>query len=69
MVAKTPQPPVDIEAVIRDGTQIERATAEARRQALLDHKRTGDPIVVWQDGKVVWIPADQIVVDPPASSS
>ena len=30
-----------------------------------DHKRTGDPIVIWRDGKVVKIPADQIEVREP----
>lgn len=44
------------------------AMQDAVRDALLDHKRTGDPIVVWQDGKVVWIPAHQIVVNEPDSS-
>lgn len=65
MVIRNYRPDVDIEAIIRDGTPIEQAMADARRDALLDHKRTGDPIVVWQDGKVVWIPADQIVVEDP----
>ncbi|MCG3132001.1 MAG: hypothetical protein FLDDKLPJ_02811 [Phycisphaerae bacterium] len=53
----------DIRAVFDDDSIIDQAMRDAVRDALLDHKRTGDPIVVWQDGKVVWIPADQIVVD------
>ena len=28
-------------------------------------KRTGDPIVIWRDGKVVKVPADQIEVHEP----
>ncbi len=28
--------------------------------AVADHKRSGDPIVIWRDGKIVKIPADQI---------
>ena len=37
------------------------------RKALIDHKRNGDPIVVWKDGKVVWVPAEDIVIldEPP----
>ena len=54
---------VDIDAVMRDNRVLEEAGQRAVRAALLDHKRTGDPIVVWQDGKIVWIPADDIVVE------
>ncbi len=42
---------------------IDDALREAVRKALLQHKRNGNPIATWQDGKVVWIPADQIQVD------
>ncbi len=27
------------------------------------HKRLGDPVVGWKDGKVVWVPAEEIEVD------
>lgn len=30
--------------------------------ALLRHKQAGNPICVWQDGKVVWIPPEEISV-------
>ena len=42
---------------------IEGAMREAAHDALLAHKRAGQPVVTWQDGKVAWIPADQISVD------
>jgi hypothetical protein len=32
------------------------------RQALLIHKRLGNPIAVWQDGQVVIIPPEEIVL-------
>lgn len=54
---------VDIDAIIQDDRILEAAGQEAVRDALLDHKRRGDPIVVWKDGKVVWVPAEQIRVD------
>lgn len=67
MIARDPDREIgrehDIEAIMRDGTLIDRAMVEARRDALLDHKRTGDPIVVLENGQVVWIPAEQIQVD------
>lgn len=39
------------------------AIEKAAREALLDHKRTGDPIAVCDNDKVRWIPADEINVD------
>lgn len=35
----------------------------ARQDALRLHKRMGNPIAVWQDGRVVWIPPEEIPVD------
>ncbi len=50
-------------------TPLEIRAEEAMRKAvanvIADHKRTGDPIVIWRDGKVVKVPADQIEVREP----
>jgi hypothetical protein len=46
-----------------DGREIDAAIAKAVREAVLQHKRAGNPIAVWQDGRVVWIPPEEIVVD------
>ncbi len=54
----------DIEELMLDDALIDGALAEAVREALLQHKRAGNPIAVWEDGRVVWIPADEIVVEP-----
>jgi hypothetical protein len=43
--------------------EIERALRRAVRQALLMHKRAGNPIAAWKDGKVVIIPPEGIEVD------
>ena len=53
----------DIEALFADGTEIDRALKEAVRLALLEHKRAGNPIAEWRDGKVVWVPPEEIEVD------
>ncbi len=45
--------------------RMSKIMGEAVRQALLQHKRAGNPIAVWRDGKVVWIPAEEIPVDDP----
>lgn len=43
----------------------EEALKKAVADTIADHKRTGDPIVIWRDGKVVKIPANQIEVREP----
>lgn len=51
---------------VNDVQRITRALQQAVREALWQHKIAGDPIVVWRNGRVEWIPADQIPVDSPA---
>jgi hypothetical protein len=46
----------NIDALFEDGREIDAAIAKAVREAILEHKRAGNPIAVWQDGSVVWIP-------------
>ncbi len=43
----------------------EEALKRAVALTIADHKRTGDTIVIWRDGKVVKVPADQIEVREP----
>ena len=48
-----------------------RAMRKAVREAVRRHKLLGQPIAVGRDGKVVWIPPEEIEVppaedDPPA---
>lgn len=43
--------------------EVERILGRAVRQALLMHKRAGNPVAGWRDGKVVVIPAEEIPVD------
>ena len=45
-----------------DGRAIDRALREAVREALLRHKKLGESIVIWKDGKVVWVPPEEIEV-------
>jgi len=42
---------------------IETVLRRAVREALLMHKRAGNPIAVWKDGRVVLIPPEEIPVD------
>jgi hypothetical protein len=43
-----------------DLERIERALRAAVRDALLRHKRDGDPVAVWREGRVVWLQANEI---------
>jgi len=45
----------DISKLFEDGVEIDRAIRRGVREALLQHKRAGNPVAIWQDGKVVWI--------------
>lgn len=57
----------DIAELFADGTAIDEAIGDAVEEALRMHKRAGNPVCEWRDGKVVWIPADQIEVSDEAS--
>ena len=48
------------EHAIDIGKVLQRAVNEA----LLMHKRLGNPIAIWKDGKVVIIPPEEIVIPP-----
>lgn len=59
------QPTPDIEALFDDGAAIDAALKAAVREAVLRHKRLGQPIVEWRDGRAVLTPPEEIVVDEP----
>lgn len=50
-------------ARVGNSALILREMRRAVREALLFHKRIGNPVAVWRDGKVVWIPPEEIPVD------
>ena len=45
-----------------DVGQVSRALHQAVQEALLRHKQAGHPVCVWREGKVVWIPPEEIPV-------
>lgn len=47
------------------GKAVEEVFRRAVQHALLMHKRAGNPIALWKDGKVVIIPPEEIQVDDP----
>ena len=46
-----------------DPDRITEALARGVRDALLKHKKAGNPVVVWKEGKEVWIGPEDISVD------
>ncbi len=52
----------EIDRIFADDTLIERALRKGTRDALRMHKAAGNPIAVGRDGKVVWIPPEEIVI-------
>jgi len=45
-----------------DPDKITKALVQGVREALLKHKQAGNPIVVWLDGKIIWIKPEEILV-------
>ena len=50
-------------SIFEDTREVTRRFAVAVREALLDHKRAGNPVAIWRDGKVVIVPPDEIVFE------
>jgi len=50
----------EIDDIFREGTLIDKALREGVRKALLRHKEAGNPVVVWRDGKIVWLKPEEI---------
>ena len=51
-----------ISQLFAEGKPIDDALARGVREALSRHKKLGQPVAVWQDGKAVWLPPEKIRV-------
>ena len=58
----------DIAARFADDRAVEATLNRAVREAVLRHKKLGESIAEWRDGRVVIVPPEEIEVDeePPA---
>lgn len=45
---------------VQDAKLVEEALAKAVSEALLHHKRAGNPVPEWRDGKVRWLTPEEI---------
>ncbi len=50
----------DIIKMLEDKELVKAAIMEGAVEALRKHKLAGQPVVVWRDGREVWIPASEI---------
>ena len=51
-----------IEETLADREKITDALATGVREALKRHKQAGNPVVVWRDGKMIWLKPEEIQV-------
>lgn len=47
----------NIDELFKAGKPIDDAINKATREAVKRHHQAQQPVVVWQDGKIVWLPA------------
>ncbi len=59
----------DIAGRFTNSQEVLRLTQQAVRAAVMEHKRVGNPIAIWRDGRVVWVPAEEIEVPPEEETS
>jgi hypothetical protein len=50
-------------SALKDKDKITQALTKAVNIAVLKHKQSGNPVATWQDGKVVWIPPEEIEIE------
>jgi len=55
---------VIFEDQLENREKFDKALRRAVRAALLDHKQAGNTVVTWQDGKVVLVAPEDIVIPP-----
>lgn len=58
-----PNPPDLDNLMLEVGGVIDKAIEQADREALLEHARAGRSVPIWEDGKIVWKPAAQVLVE------
>ncbi len=51
-----------VEEAFSDPDIITQALVVGVREALRKHKQAGNPIVIWKDGKAVWLKPEEIPV-------
>ena len=50
----------DVAAILQDDALIDRALRKAALRAIREHRQEGLPLAIWRDGKVAWVPAEEL---------
>jgi hypothetical protein len=58
--AKSPDVNARVERAFEDGRVIDEAFQEAFRNAVLEHKAAGHPLVFSENGKTIFVSADEV---------
>ena len=66
-MSKQPEETLTSDYFAAQAIEIGKVFQRAVNDALRMHKRLGNPIAVWRDGKVVIIPPEEIVIPPDVS--
>ncbi|GAB4289202.1 MAG: hypothetical protein Fur0025_23610 [Oscillatoriaceae cyanobacterium] len=53
-----------IDEVFAQGVLIDQAIKQAIDKAVWEHQQVGNPVAAWRDGKVVWIPPEELKIKP-----
>lgn len=56
------KPEKTIDEIFKEGLPIDNALKKAVQEALVRHKQAGNSIVVWRDGKIIWLKPEEIPV-------
>jgi hypothetical protein len=54
---------LSIDELFKAGKPIDDAINKAIREAVKRHQQAQQPLVVWRDGKIVWLPASPNELD------
>ena len=49
-----------IARIFADGRRIDAAVRLAAADAVREHKKQNLPLVIWRDGRIAWVPADEL---------
>ena len=60
-VAKTKQDAKLKRSIHLINVKAEKALKKTVIETIQDHTRTSDPVVIWRNGKVVWVPAKPLL--------
>ncbi len=50
----------DVTAILQDDELIDQALQKAALRTIREHKQEGLPLAIWRDGKVAWVPAEEL---------